>query len=691
MSTRTNSRSLTDGSLKTLKRCAMHPAFLTFVDPSVEQEFLASHSRTTKRVYFGALILTHICLVLASGEQMFSENVTWRTVHMIRLMIYLAVAQWAPSVMDAACAMDKVADSLSYMCDPGSVEPGSGAVFRVAEGYYSGVAAHFRSIHPSIHQPVAFLIVLIYLSQRRSPFERESLALFVEISIGVALSFPRRRLFIVAFVVYLRMLSTFDDPGNNILLSAFVGLVADWTQEKMARQTFASALKDRDQMLLTAQKKGEAELAHLQGNFLFQIAELYPNDLKIQSIVCRAKMWSQTRGAFTKLHDGTYVSTPTVVHMPMMLLDLGVEVITCITEHVEMDEPLFLMCGEQAVANGAKYGVGSVRVQQILTDGFLKTEFLSENKETTVAVPPDHNFFEEGTTTQGTGVGLATVKKVCDHLGGTCALQSVGFNHTKLTVSLPCRIAQPPCERSLVPTVTPTCTVIIDDDEFTVIIVKSKLAQLAPSTQVVPLGNTPEERQQLCKLTLEARPQLVVCDNNIAEVSGIDVARELRANGFDGVLLLHTACSAEEKEALETDNIDLFDAITPKIAGGVKDALSIYARIVELSRIPEELYTSLQSDSPTSWGSSTRATRPRSPERLTRSRAGAASSQRRRASCRWRQTPRTTPPRSTPERWPRSFVRHASFTPSEGDPSRVRATRVRATRPNERKEASFFS
>ena len=67
----------------------------------------------------------------------------------------------------------------------------------------------------------------------------------------------------LAFVMYLRMLSTFDDPGHNILLSAFFGFVAYWTQEKMARQTFASSVKDRDQMLLTAQKKGEAELAHL--------------------------------------------------------------------------------------------------------------------------------------------------------------------------------------------------------------------------------------------------------------------------------------------------------------------------------------------------------------------------------------------------------------------------------------------
>eukprot|EP00665_Eupelagonemidae_sp_cell47_P006095 gene6095-6574_t len=392
----------------------------------------------------------------------------------------------------------------------------------------------------------------------------------------------------------LAMIGMYHPAPWHVTCAWLIGCVLFWSHEKMTRLVYADALRERDNRALTVLKKSEAELAHLQGNFLYQIGELYPNEPKIQSIVCRAKMWSFSRRAIAQLHAGPYISKPTTVHMPKVFLALGVKVIRCVAEFVEVDEALFLMCAEQAVANGAKYGVGSVRVQQTLGAGFLTTEFISENKHTTAAVPPVHHFFEEGATTQGTGIGLAAVKKVCDHLGGACALESVGFNQTKLVVTLPCRIYQRPAK--LVLTATPTCTVIIDDDYFIGCDVGASLTQLAPSMHVVNLGTTPEERQQLCTLTLEAQPQLVICDNNIDEVSGISVAHELRNNGFDGVLVLYTACSAEDKEALETDYIDLFDAIVNKEVGAMNDILSIYARIVELSGIPMELYKSVQSD-----------------------------------------------------------------------------------------------
>ena len=110
-------------------------------------------------------------------------------------------------------------------------------------------------------------------------------------------------------------------------------------------------------------------------------------------------------------------------------------------------------------------------------------------------------------------------------------------------------------------------------------------------------GLTPEERESLCALTLAESPQLVVCDNNIDRHSGIEVARELRARGYDGVLLLHTACSAEDKEALETEYIDRFDAVLSKETGNVEEALSLYARASQ--PIPEALCTALEADAAT--------------------------------------------------------------------------------------------
>jgi CheY-like chemotaxis protein len=542
----------------------MHLVLLNFLDPRVEKEFAQVNKPLLTAIYLCAAALIYIPAAVLIGQEDVPEHlhraafempsmyiVQDMSEHLYRAAVHFVEFVCLASAAHASSRVRCVLVFLSAVCDR-LVGSSPDMLMRVGGKYIA-------MVHPWLVGSSAG---------------------------GFSASF--------SLCGVLAMIGMYHPAPWHVTCAWLIGCVLFWSHEKMTRLVYADALRERDNRALTVLKKSEAELAHLQGNFLYQIGELYPNEPKIQSIVCRAKMWSFSRRAIAQLHAGTYISKPTTVHMPKVFLALGVKVIRCVAEFVEVDEALFLMCAEQAVANGAKYGVGSVRVQQTLGAGFLTTEFISENKHTTAAVPPVHHFFEEGATTQGTGIGLAAVKKVCDHLGGACALESVGFNQTKLVVTLPCRIYQRPAK--LVLTATPTCTVIIDDDYFIGCDVGASLTQLAPSMHVVNLGTTPEERQQLCTLTLEAQPQLVICDNNIDEVSGISVAHELRNNGFDGVLVLYTACSAEDKEALETDYIDLFDAIVNKEVGAMNDILSIYARIVELSGIPMELYKSVQSD-----------------------------------------------------------------------------------------------
>ena len=110
----------------------------------------------------------------------------------------------------------------------------------------------------------------------------------------------------------------------------------------------------------------------------------------------------------------------------------------------------------------------------------------------------------------------------------------------------------------------------------------------APSIVVTGLGSRLEERQGvevLADLVLRATPQLVICDNNIDRVSGIDLAVELRRRGFHGVLVLHTACSDEQRLLIESRHADVLDGVALKRPNSFADMLAIFSRVVESARV----------------------------------------------------------------------------------------------------------
>ncbi|KAL1503314.1 hypothetical protein AB1Y20_011366 [Prymnesium parvum] len=134
---------------------------------------------------------------------------------------------------------------------------------------------------------------------------------------------------------------------------------------------------------------------------------------------------------------------------------------------------------------------------------------------------------------------------------------------------------------------TPSSTVVIDDEPMITMIMGSTLSARVPSMRVTELGNVPEERESLecvCDLALKADPQLIVCDNYLDKLSGIDVARALQERGYKGVFFLHTCCTEEEKTELQKEHILTIDAIIQKGLRASEEVLTEYARMVTMSR-----------------------------------------------------------------------------------------------------------
>jgi hypothetical protein len=62
---------------------------------------------------------------------------------------------------------------------------------------------------------------------------------------------------------------------DTVVLTLFAGAFTYWSHEKAARLVFATSLNEKEHAVLTVNNKAEAELAHLQGTFIYQIGELY--------------------------------------------------------------------------------------------------------------------------------------------------------------------------------------------------------------------------------------------------------------------------------------------------------------------------------------------------------------------------------------------------------------------------------
>jgi len=534
---KSNDKISTALSVDDMKPSPMHPVLLHFRDPAVEQEFQSRFGATCETMYIVCTLCMFGLCIIMSGDKMMNEYVTWRSIHVAQLIGYLLLSKVPPSFRFPLIAIDVTIENLS-----------AGAMHLV-----ECECAHV----------VCMMFSWFVVSSQHS-FRAAVPLLFVKISLIFFLFVIRGKLIEFSFV--------------NLF-----GVLTCWLHERVARCTLHKGMLEKESETLWLKKLAESEITHLQGIFLSQIGAL-TNDPRVHTLLRRAKNWVNSQHALTDLRSGTYEPRRTRVHMPTLLRDMDFEIVHCV-EYVEVDELLFAMCCEQARANAAKYAQGQARVRQTLQDGLLITEYQSTNAEGVLPIPKNHDFFSYGTTTKGTGIGLSTVKLACEITRGWCALEAVDDNQTRLSVALPAQLAENPAETQAT---MPRSTVVIDDEPMITMIMASTLASRVPSMRVTELGGTPEERGSLecvCDLALKAEPQLIVCDNYLDELSGIDVARALQDRGYSGVFILQTCCSDEEKKALEKEHVLTIDAVVQKRLQASEEVLTEYDRIVRLAKV----------------------------------------------------------------------------------------------------------
>ncbi|KAL1515246.1 hypothetical protein AB1Y20_001880 [Prymnesium parvum] len=523
----------------------MHPFLLSFEDKNVEATFLQSYDMFNRMIYVGSVLLLFGTLLLRSEAEMMNEHMSWRLFHTCQVVVFLAASLtpwWFRFIV---------------------------ILFNISNFIASNGPYHLKQLGCSYLGSVVFPW-FVATSQRRF---RSALPLLI-VNKTLTFIFFTRHGYLLEWVV----VATWSE-------------LTCWLHERVARCTFVQTrlVLASKQVWLTKQAK--AEITHLQGNFLFQIGCL-TNDPTIHALLRRSKMWVGARQAVTMLKIGTYVSQPSLVHMPTVFLDMSFDIISSV-QHVEIDALLFNMCCEQARSNAAKFGMERVRVSQRWRGGLLQTNFVSTNAPSTPKVPPDHDYFTCAKT-RDAGVGLASVKLACDSLGGKCSLEAVEPNQTRLSVSLPARPASPPPPPAT--TARPSSCVLVDDEDVILSILSSTMHAQAPTVRVVEVGACASQRE-LCDRILAASPQLVICDNHIDHISGIDSAKELCERGYDGIFLLQTACSVQDQQAMTNAHADVLDGVLIKDLSVANQALAIYSEIVLSAQLPDALCASLEAGS----------------------------------------------------------------------------------------------
>ncbi|MFZ5442077.1 MAG: ATP-binding protein [Myxococcota bacterium] len=178
------------------------------------------------------------------------------------------------------------------------------------------------------------------------------------------------------------------------------------------------------------------------------------------------------------------------------------------------------------VANAIKFsdGRGQVTITTQATDGEVRFAV----KDQGIGISPEHQslIFEgfrqvEGGNTRrfgGTGLGLAISSRIVTMHGGTLRVDSALGAGSTFIVTLPRAVERPastPGERLIA---------VVDDERAAVDAAQSALASLG-----LRVVGVPESRGAVTRLR-ELKPQLVLLDVMLPELSGVDVLRDLRAD-----------------------------------------------------------------------------------------------------------------------------------------------------------------
>lgn len=159
-----------------------------------------------------------------------------------------------------------------------------------------------------------------------------------------------------------------------------------------------------------------------------------------------------------------------------------------------------------------------------------------------------------GATQAGLGIGLALVKGIAELHGGSVSARSAGLGHgSEFIVRLPLQAAAPPPAPATAPAAQATPVsrrVLIADDNADAAESLAMLLQLAGhEVRVAHLGRAALAQAQLF------RPQVVLLDIGMPDLSGYDVAQQLRREPWTQGLLLIALTGwgqeADRRQALE--------------------------------------------------------------------------------------------------------------------------------------------
>lgn len=493
----------------------MHPFFLCFDDTSVETTFRKSYLKTLNCIdpFLSAFFFGSLMLATPAEDVVGHTTMSWRHIHLIQLLLYVGLSMVAPHRrMMRTCTS-------------------------VADIIMSILLSNADNLSSSTYIQAIAVVYPWMLSSSLGCFGWRTPLLFA----------------IEAFIYE----ATLPISTHSCTPMATVGLFLYWVHETVARQTFLVELLNSENAIMDAKHKGEAELAHLLGNYLYQIGRI-TTDSTILAIIRRAERWSSSRRALTSIRAGTYAARPTLVHLRAMFCDIGFE-IEGTPEKVVVDETCLLMCLEQARSNAVKYGEGTPSVHATFDGSNLCIDVMSVNRVGVQAIPEDHSFFELGVTTGGQGLGLNTVHLVCKALGGKCALRAMGDSSTRLTIVLPAT-----CDNEPVAVVPPKRIVLIDDEPFSLEVLRTLFEQALPHATITVFGEDNLDTD-LPRHILDADPQLIVSDHNLSEnTTGVTLARDCRALGYRGVFFVYTASTPEEVAVIEKVSIDTVDAVFEK-------------------------------------------------------------------------------------------------------------------------------
>lgn len=156
---------------------------------------------------------------------------------------------------------------------------------------------------------------------------------------------------------------------------------------------------------------------------------------------------------------------------------------------------------------------------------------------------------EKASLVKGTGLGLAISLRLTKLMNGTLSMDSGLGQGCRITLSVPAQAAQIPADVSLrqpqqeLLSGRPALILICDDDQDMRAIHEYYLTRAGYELLLVGDGKAALE------LAIERQPDLAILDINTPGLSGIDVARRLRAAGFGAPIVALTASDASRLDA----------------------------------------------------------------------------------------------------------------------------------------------